>query len=441
MKINNYFSPIALIILSVFLLAVSCSDDETPVDPTDDFISSGFIISSIAESTPGNTFAGYFDQMPSGQLDLVANSQSYNFWRARSSKNGYIYGPDEIDRRITKKFVIDAEDSTIKSIDELILNGQTSGIIFIDENTAVTGNFTDQTIQVFDPETMEVTGEIDMSQGKTIETNNRNSYSSLFYNERVGKIYAVLYTDNELTPQFYDADEVYVEVIDVATLTWEKTIVHPNAEYPIFRGEKNTVIDESGNLYLIAQGQYGLDNQFGPLAPAGSKPQILKITPDSEFDTDYSFNPINALGFQNNFFQLFVTMVYGGNNKAYGIGTATTDDPQILVLLQKFATVGLTDEEYSTLVNLVLYGESMKVLEIDLINRTVNEVSNMPLTAGFGYPFMYNYNGDLYTTITTTAGHAYYQINPNGIGSSKELFTYTTGGLPFQLIDLSTDFK
>ena len=107
-----------------------------------------------------------------------------------------------------------------------------------------------------------------------------------------------------------------------------------------------------------------LDNQFGPTAPAGSKPQILKINTSSEFDESYAFNPIDALGFQNNYFQLFTSMIYVGNNKAIGVGTAQSDDPQILTLLQKFAAGTLTDEEYGTLVSLVLYNESMKFVEI-----------------------------------------------------------------------------
>jgi len=437
MKSKISFSLKTLVVLSIFILTVSCGDDDV-TDPGIIPAQNGYIITSFSETDPSTSFAGHFSEIPSGNLDLISNSQSFGFWRSRGMKDGYMFGPDDTDRSIMKKFAVDSETGVITAVDQIALDGQPSGVIFLDENTAVTGNFSQRTIQIFDPQSMTLTGSIDMSQAQNFPDNPNNYYSSLHYNDRTGKIFAVLYTDTPNTPQFYDAEAVYVEVIDAVSLTWEKTIVHQNAEYPIFRGETNTVIDESGNLYIIAQGQYGLDNMFGSQAPAGSRPQIIKINTNAEFDESYAFNPINELGFQNNFFQLFVSMVYGGNNKAYGIGTATTDDPQILVLLQKFATVGLTDEEYATLVNLVLYGEGMKVLEIDLISKAVREVNGIPLTAGFGYPFMYNYSGEIYTAITNSSSQSYYQINTAN-NSGSEMFRLTTGGFPYQLLDIANN--
>jgi len=131
-------------------------------------------------------------------------------------------------------------------------------------------------------------------------------------------------------------------------------------------------------------------------------------------------------------------MVYGGNNKAYGIGTAATDDPQILELLQKFATVGLTDEEFSLLVNLVLNGEAMKVLEVDLITRQVTEVAGIPITAGFGYPFMYKYGDKVYAEVTNSGENAFYEIN-TATSTGTRLFNLTTGGFAYQMIDISVN--
>ena len=127
-----------------------------------------------------------------------------------------------------------------------------------------------QIMFAFDPSSMLNIEEIDLTCATTIAGNEDNYFTSLIYNEVTGKLYATLYTDLDATGQFYDAENTYVEVIDVASRLWEKEIVHANAEYALFRGNTNSVIDEQGNTYLVAQGQYGLDGGFDPTAPAGS---------------------------------------------------------------------------------------------------------------------------------------------------------------------------
>lgn len=437
---KKYYFLKYLFLVGLMFALFSCDEEDpvTPPDEGDGFIKQGFMISSFATGDVSTTYAGYFDEMPNGSLDMTSSASSFNFFRARGTHNSFMYGPptNNVDNGLVK-FAVDEETLAIVEIDEFALNGFPSGIVFLDNEQAIVGNFSDREIVIFNPTTMSRTGTIDMSQGVSIGSNINNYYGAIIHNQTLGKIYAVLYSDNPDTPQFYDADSIYVEVIDANTLQWEKTIAHPEAEYPVFRGETNTVIDESGNTYLIAQGTYGLDNAFGPAAPKGSRPQILKINTSSEFEVDYAFNPINALGFENNFFQLFTSMVYAGNNKAYGIGTGTTDDPQILALLQKFATEGLSQQEFGTLVNLVLYGESMKVMEIDLMSKTATEVAGIPTTAGFGYPFMYNYNGKVYTAITAGGNQSFYEIDPNSNAASL-VYSITAGGFPYQLIDLSS---
>ena len=428
----------ALLSVGILSLFAACSDDNEAA-PGSEFLTEGFVITGQSASGTANVFAAYFEELPSGDIDLVSSATSYSFFRVRGVKDGFMYGNSTGEDPGLTKFSIDAETQNIVEIDEFALDGNPGNIIFLDDERAIVPTFAGRgRIIIFNPETMSRTGEIDLSQATDLPDDDTNSITGLIYNKTVNKIYGIFYTDIDATAQFYDADAIYVEVIDATTLQWEKTIVHQNAEYAIFRGETNAVVDESGNTYIVAQGQYGLDNNFGPASPVGSRPQILKINANSEFDESYAFNPINTLGFENNFFQLFTSMVYAGNNKAYGIGTSQTDDPAILALLQKFATVGLTDEEFGTLTDLVFNGEGMSVLEVDLVSKSVREVSGIPKTAGFAYPFLYNYNGRIFAQVTSPSNNenAFYEIN-TATNTGTQVYNITTGGFAFQLIDLN----
>lgn len=419
-------------LVAVFAMLVSC--DENEVAPDEQFKNDGYIITGATDGDVSTVYAGYFETIPEGDIDLVSNATAFTWLRIMGVQNGYLFGRNNNNTLI--KYGVDAETNAIVKVDEFALNADPGNIVFIDNETAVVSLYDSKDIRIFNPSTMELSGQIDLSQGVSFEENDATYISQMIYNEVTNKIYAIVYTALDATPQYYDAEAIHIEVIDAATLQWEKTITHENAEYPIFRGEDNAVIDESGNTYIIAQGTYGLDNQFGPTAPAGSKPQILKINTSSEFDESYAFNPIDALGFQNNYFQLFTSMIYVGNNKAIGVGTAQSDDPQILTLLQKFAAGTLTDEEYGTLVSLVLYNESMKFVEIDLLGKSVTEIPNIPFTAGFSYPFMYEIDGSIYGQFTTNAKNGFYEINPQ-TGAFTEKFSLSTGGTAYQLVDLS----
>ncbi|MEM8886430.1 MAG: PKD domain-containing protein [Bacteroidota bacterium] len=418
------------------------NDFSLSVTATSPYKSDGYLVSSLSSSSGATSyFGGYFGTEPSGSIDLTTSS-SFQRLQFRTQYKGFLYGYPTNNEPGLAKMAIDKDTDELVTVDEIPLFDFPGTVIILDDNTGIFSKFVSTEIEIFNPMTMEITGSIDMSGGFTVDTNDQNGYGGMVYNEQQGKIYAILFTNNPMTPQFYDADEVYVEVIDAATLTREKTIVHPNAEYPVFRGETTPVHDDAGNTYLLTQGTYGLDNNFGPAAPKGSRPQILKIDTNSDFDTTYAFNPINALGLQNNFFQLFTSMVGAGNNKAYGIGTAQGESPQILALLQKLAAGTITSEEYDQLVNLVLFDESMKLIEVDLVGKTASFTSGSPLTAGFAYPFMYNYSGRIFAQITSasTSFNGFYEIDPNS-NSATPFYNLTAGGFAYQLMDLAEGFK
>lgn len=435
---HTYADPGTFTIKLTATNTVGSNETTQQVTVTSPYKRDGYYLGSLTTSSAATSyFGGYYEGIPTGDIDLTTQT-SFQRIQFRTQHKEYLYGyPTDNEAGLTK-FAIDSKSNELVALEEMPLFDRPGDVIILNDEVGYFSYFSNLEVSIFNPTTMEVTGSIDMSGGVSFPDNDVNGYSTLIHNSGLGKIYAVLYTDKASSGQFYEADSVYVEVIDLATNTREKTIAHPEAEYPIFRGNTNPVIDESGNTYLIAQGQYGLDGNIGAAAPKGSRPQILKIGTDSEFDEAFAFNPINALGFQNNFFQLFTSMVYGGNNKAYGIGTAAAESAQIVELLVKLGNGTITQQEYDILVALVLFDESMKVMEVDLLTKTVTEVSGMPFTAGFAYPYLYNYNGKIFAQMTANGGsfNGFYEIDPS-TNTGQPLFNLSAGGFAFQYIDIA----
>lgn len=412
------------------------------VEP-DKYKKEGYYIFTLAESSGGATYyGGYFEDIPSGSVDMTQFS-TYSNARIRAQYNEFLYGlPLNLETGLVK-YAIDAETNQIVKVDEIPTLSQPMTVVIVNSELGFYSTDGNIDLNMFNPTTMEELGQVDMSASKIVEGNDLNHNTTLLYNKKLGKIYSVLYTDNSATGTFYDANSVYIEVVDVASKTHEKSIVHSNAQYPVNRGNfAETIIDEEGNTYLIAQGSYGLDGQLGPTAPPASRPQILKINTNSEFEESYAFNPVNELGFENNFFQLFVTMIYAGDNKAYGIATGGPESNELLALLAKLGAGTITQAEYAQLTYLVLYTESMRVVEVDLHAKSVQMVDNIPLTAGFAYPYMYRFEQTIYTQLFANGGsfNGFYAIDLNS-GAVSEQFNITAGGLTQQFIDISAGFR
>lgn len=406
--------------------------------------SSGYVLVSEVRSSAGRSnFLGYFEDRPDGDIDLT---QSANFQRLqfRTAYQGFLYGVPSNGEFGLAKYAIDASTKELINLGEIPLLDFVSSVVIIDESLGFFAQGSTQELNVFNPMTMDLVGSVDLSNAQTFAGND-NGYQTMVYNEQTGKLYLSLITNDPNTPQFYDADATYVEVVDVNTQTWEKTIVHPEATYTQFRGEVNPLVtDDQGNTYLIAQGSYGFDGQLGPNARESSRPKILKINSNSEFDIDYAFNPINALGLglEEKAAQLFVSMVGIGNNRAYGIGSTGPDSPEIQELTNRVIDGTITAAELDQLTFLILFDESLQVFEIDLTNRTTSVVDGLPFTAGFANPYMYLYDGQVYTQMTANGAtfNGYYRIDPNST-SGAPAFNLTAGGFAAELIDLAASFQ
>ncbi|QMW03294.1 hypothetical protein [Spirosoma foliorum] len=418
------------VLLTGALLSCKKTDDTAPVADSK-YQEEGYVMASISQTSASNTFyAGYFPTLPSGNIDLTSKSSYSSFYPSAVWKN-YMFGqPLVSDKKLSKQAIVKATGA-VEEVASIPLVDFLSRVIIINDQLGVYSTGGNRALFMFNPTTMESLGQIDMTSAQNFPDNETNIYAYLAYRPNDNRLFAALYTNSSKTGQFYDAQNVYVEVINLTTKKWEKTAIYEQATYPATRGSENSIVDESGNVFIITQGQYGLDGQLGPNAAKRSKPQILKIPAGStDFDKTYSFNPVTAAGLPNLMFQLVLGGVYDANGVAYACISGQQDSARLLELISKLATNTITATEYQELSNLAFYDANQRWAKLDLNAKTATFIQDIPLTAGYAYPITCKYDGKIYMPVYNSSLklNGIYSYDPSA-SKSTALNTVTAGGL------------
>lgn len=430
------------LLLSVFFATalISCSSDDAPQsEPESLYQQEGFLLSSISQSTAGYSYyAGFFPQQPSGDVDLTKNT-AYNTFMARTSYKNFLYGISlDGDNKLSKQAILRSSGAVVE-VASIPLLEYLQSVLIINENLGVYSTSGNRSLFLFNPATMENLGQIDMSNAKNFPENELNVYAHLTYRPNDNKLFASLVTNSSKTGQFYDAQDVFVEVVDLATKKWEKTAVFKQATYPVSRGLEHSVVDEAGNVYISTQGQYGLDGQLGPNAAKRSRPQILKIPAGkTDFDPTYAFNPVNAVGQQSSMFQLLLGTTYDSNGIAYACISAAPYPPRLLELIGKLAVNSITAAEYAELSDLAFYSPVQRWAKLDLNAQTATVIADLPLTAAYSYPSTHKYDGKFYLPVYNSSMNlnGYYKYDP-ATAKSEKMVNVTAGGLITDLLKLT----
>jgi hypothetical protein len=430
------------LLLSIFFAAalVSCSSEDKPVaGPESLYQEEGFLLSSISQSTAGYSYyAGFFPQQPSGDVDLTKNT-AYNTFMARTSYKNFLYGISlDGDNKLSKQAILKSSGAVVE-VASIPLLEYLQSVLIVNENLGVYSTSGNRSLFLFNPATMENLGQIDMSKAKNFPENELNVYAHFTYRPNDNKLFASLVTNNSKTGQFYDAQDIYIEVVDLTTKKWEKTAVFEQATYPVSRGLEHSVVDEAGNVYISTQGQYGLDGQLGPNAAKRSRPQILKIPAGkTDFDPTYAFNPVNAVGQQSSMFQLLLGTTYDANGIAYAAISAAPYPPRLLELIGKLAVNSITAAEYAELSNLAFYSPVQRWAKLDLNAQTATVIADLPLTAAYSYPSTHKYDGKFYLPVYNPGMNlnGYFKYDP-ATGKSEKMGNVTAGGIITDLVKLT----
>ncbi|MEM9078594.1 MAG: hypothetical protein AAGC43_16255 [Bacteroidota bacterium] len=449
-------SKLIFTLFSMLLVFIACEPEEvitevivTTIEGPGQTISdlpfqkSGVVSASILSTpTSFSYFTNYSEQLPSGAIDLTAgNSASFSNYFPQTIYKFLAFGASlDTDNLELNRYAVDPETNQITRAGAIPLAASLSQVLIINDNLGVYTIFDTPSLFLFNPTTMQFIQEIPMPNAVQVDAlpNQTNAYFHIIHRQQDNRIFLPLTTNSPVSPQFYDAEDIYVEVVNLNTLAWEKTAVFNQATYPLTRGMENPMVDEEGNIYLLTQGQYSLDFQFGPTAPPRSRPQILKIPANStDFDPDYAFNPVNFIGFQNSVAQLCTGSIYGADGIAYAVMTAEADVPRVNELLALLAMGTITDAEFNELAALVTNSPNMRWTRIDLNAQTAEVIPDIPFTAGFVYPFSYTSDGKFYFQVFNPdqAANGYYEYDP-ATNTSTNVFTVAAGGVATQLFIL-----
>lgn len=427
------------------LLFTSCKKDETGGDSNPDTNKkSGYLVSTVSYNTNNSSyFAGYYEDAPSGNIDITQETAFNYFYPITSYGNASfsqsLDGTNGLDR-----VVVNAEGE-ITTEGTIITPSFLCGVeIISDEIGVYSERSSPGKLFTFNPTTMEKTGEINMTGATVISENDQNVYYIFAYREQDNTLFAALYTNSTGTTQFYDATSIYVEVIDMNTKTRVSTAQIDGFMDPYSRGNLDAMVDEQGNVYFMAQGSYGLDGALGGLGfpvPQVSRPALLKIPAGStQFDESYSFNPIEALdpSYSEMLVQVAVGITYGANGIGYAcVSGKNYDNPRIYELIQKYAAQTITQAEIAELYDLIIYAEGQKWVKIDLNARSVTEISGIPFSAGFSYPNAYEYDGKFYFQVLneTEGVNGFYEYDP-ATEMATPAFNITAGGVATNYIKI-----
>lgn len=431
-------------VFSIVLLAAGLwgCDKNKDTEPNEDskYHDTGVVVTSNTSSGGrSGYYAGYYPSLAdAAQVDLTQKSAYTNLW-IYGQLGPYFYGASTTGDNKFSKLAVSKATGVIEEVASFPLSGPTYFALICNEDLGVVTQWNNLDLVLFDPETMKELGTIDMSKATNIDPENRRyTYYSGVYRKSDNRLFMFYFTDDTNTGLYYDANKIYAEVVNLSTRQWEKTITYDNGLYAISRGKENPVIDEQGNIYVTCQGSYGLDGAMGPYATKISRPQIIKIPAGTtQFDPDYSFNPLNKLGFNNLMVQTLTGTLYDANGTAYACVNATDESPQLLALIYKYATTGnLTEEEQAQLFNLAFFSVSQRWVKLDLNSQTATIINDIPPTGSFMFPSSYKHEGKLYFQFYDGTSTGFYSHDP-ATGKSEKAVTVTKGGVAAELIFLN----
>ena len=106
------------ILLSILLAAtlISCSkDDDTDPVAESLYEEEGYVVASLSQSTAGfSYYAGYFNALPSGDLDMTKKTAYGNFF-VRTSHRNFIYTAGELsDKKLSKQAILKSSGAIIE---------------------------------------------------------------------------------------------------------------------------------------------------------------------------------------------------------------------------------------------------------------------------------------------------------------------------------------
>ena len=331
-------------LVSLFLVATISCDDSDDADATigqnrllihTAFESSSFIGTHEGLNNPEYTNSEAFEE--------VAYPYTYHF-------NDYVFVSPNFYGDVVKRYRLD-DTGNLTTDGQMVMeeNSFPSNIYFANETKAYISLKDKAKVVVFNPTTLEMTGEIDLLGTEyVIGTDNNPDPGAII--ERDGKLFIALQQNNSFASSENGA---YVLVVDEPSLTIEKMISDTRLDWVGRPGMQETfTLAENDDIYVYCLGSFGYIS--------GQHHGFLRINNgETEFDPDYVFNmtDLSIDGIEGEFTSHVNQAYYDGGNMMY----VTAKAPALAL-----------DEDF-------FRERPFYSLKLDLVNKTAEKL-DIPLT-------------------------------------------------------------
>ncbi|GAA3620429.1 hypothetical protein GCM10022397_02750 [Flavivirga jejuensis] len=394
---------------------MSCgSDDDINTNGVIENEAYAMFIQTDAEANTGLLVP--FSELPAGEIDVSAITNGIQINAIRTPGIGYggaVYNSNNsAGNSGIQKFSL-SDDNTF--FDDGFIptgaqyaSGNMFGLISKTKGYYSNSDVSQTAMQIFNPETMQRTGEIDCStEINAIKDELEDVVSTSFGGfviERDGKVFTEVYFTNE--SGFQVIDKTYVAVFDTATDTLDKIIVWD--DYILLGyGLKNTNyinFDEDNNLYLN-----GFIGNFTD--PEGPNFRSLRINNnETDFDTTWDINA------QRDF----------SNGENFALGGAIINNKMYVKMFEN--TIG---NDFSGVAALDYYA-----YEIDLDTKQPTKINDIPVgywVSVYG-PSLFD-DKPYFVVENDDEGKAYFYSYDTDSNTSEKEITII-GGSPTQIIKL-----
>lgn len=309
LKLN---SKMFFLLSAVLMLGfTSCQEDDTNVDPGE--ISETAYLYTGRYTTPdGRVFLmGAFPSVPDSDPNIAELTELAGTSVATFTANGFVFSWDGEASEITKWKVEDdltlTEDDVL-SLQTLGVNGNNFGHIVISETEAFTPAFQEGIFVKWNPTTMEISEEIDISTPPS-------TFIPWAFKGYISG-------DNIIYPlELYDWDNLVAEKKAVAAIFNTKTYTVTYAQDDRVQANSYAFQDEAENTYLFPHSTSKLFDFYGEetYPEHGGLVRIKKGA--TEFDPDFYVNVMEETGGA-----VSMGMFYAGNNKTLLKQVSSEDD-------------------------------------------------------------------------------------------------------------------
>lgn len=278
--------PILIFAASITGLLMGCESDSPDPAPA---VEVDFAISTVSGAWPDQTT--YIQGVGSLDFTTIGNEKAIELTGSAGTTtfNGDVYATPFGAPANLVKYSMNTE-GVPEEVERIVVPGANvfSTLFFRTETEAygtVAGGFSK--LIVFDPSTMRITDEIDLSLvTKRVTDITRSYYSDMI--ERDGKLFMAVHYEKNFVPA---NDSAYVAIVDLTASKVEKVIADVRTGM-LFGGQgpnAGMIKTDNGDIYVQA---------LGTLNDGGNSPSgILRIkNGTSEFDKDYFFNLVEATG-------------------------------------------------------------------------------------------------------------------------------------------------